>query len=254
MKRLVKLAVGFSALVLLLVLSTFYKDAESTPAMVIGLAVLIMMLLLSKVLYSGFRSFIEVYGRLLPNALTLANMCMGMASILLVLENPTSYLPAVFILLASFFDVFDGKLARKLNAVSSIGKELDSLCDLVTFGVAPMVLLWQTSLSTITSAGAFVVFIYVASGAYRLARYNVSASTSFFMGMPITFAGILSALWFMSPYSQMVVPTVLWVVFLSFAMVSKVRFKRIDDLKAVCKMKDAMAYRRYKKQQKKSSR
>lgn len=198
--------------------------------------------------------FVDVYGKIIPNTLTLANLCLGVAAILYIGSNGVSYWPAIFILIASLMDMLDGKLARKLDACSEIGKQLDSLCDLVTFGIAPMVLLWHSALYKWNAIGAMIVFVYIACGAYRLARYNVAKDTSFFMGMPITLGGILSTLWYVSPYYEMPIVTSLWVIMLSIAMISRVKFKRIDDFKVFNQLREEMIYRQYKRLAKKESR
>lgn len=190
----------------------------------------------------------------IPNCLTLINLCLGVAAIMFVTEESTSLWPPIFILIAALMDTCDGKLARSLNAQSDLGKELDSLCDLVTFGVAPAILLWHASLSGVSSKGAFFVLMYVAAGAYRLARYNVSSDCSVFMGMPITFAGILSALYYMTGYAKVVPVTMAFMAFLAYAMVSRVRFKRIDDYKVICGMKFNYTYYKYKRKAKKATR
>lgn len=195
----------------------------------------------------------ENLSKKLPNCLTMINLCLGVAAMMFVTESSASMWPPIFILIAALMDTMDGKLARSLNATSAMGKELDSLCDLVTFGVAPAIMLWHSALSPFASKGAIFVFMYVIAGAYRLARYNVSSDCSVFMGMPITFAGILSALYYMTGYSAYALPTMFLMGFLSIAMVSKVRFKRIDDFKVVCGMKFNYTYYKYKREAKKAT-
>ncbi|NLV17476.1 MAG: CDP-diacylglycerol--serine O-phosphatidyltransferase [Syntrophomonadaceae bacterium] len=129
----------------------------------------------------------------LPNMLTLFNLIFGVISLMYAFENEV-ILAAVFILLAGVMDVLDGKVARKLNVSSDFGKELDSLADLVSFGVAPAFLvfvLFRTS--PISQLQSFMIvasgLIFIMSGAYRLARFNVLNISEFFVGVPITMAG-----------------------------------------------------------------
>ncbi|MGX8795929.1 CDP-diacylglycerol--serine O-phosphatidyltransferase [Fusibacter sp. JL298sf-3] len=190
----------------------------------------------------------------IPNGLTLANLCLGVASIMLITENNGTAWPAVFILIASVLDTLDGKLARSLNAQSQLGKELDSLCDLVTFGVAPAVMLWHSALSSFDSRFAVVVLLYVASGAYRLARYNASEDCTVFSGMPITCGGILLALYYLTSYRYDALPTALLMGVLAVAMVSRVRFKRIDDFNMICRMRINWTYYKCKRMSKRASR
>lgn len=253
MKKSFKFAVALAALIILLVLSVINKQWNGFIGISIGLVIALVVGFVSHLLYSGGKSFVEAYGKWIPNTLTLGNLCLGMAAILLVAQDPNSIIPALFILLASILDAFDGKLARRWDAVSDIGKQLDSLSDLVTFGIAPMILLWNSTLSYLGIFGAFFVFFYAASGAYRLARYNVTKDCSSFMGMPITCAGILSALWYLSPYKALILPTAIWVVFLAVAMVSKVKFKRIGDYRMVKGMKNAADKHKCKKIARKSA-
>lgn len=195
----------------------------------------------------------ENWTKKLPNCLTMCNLCLGVAAIMFVTEDSASLWPPLFILIAALMDTCDGKLARSLNAQSDLGKELDSLCDLVTFGVAPAILLWHACLSAYGAKGAVFVFMYVIAGAYRLARYNVSCDCSSFTGMPITCAGILTALYYMTQYSNYALSTAFFMAFLSFAMVSRVRFKRIDDYKIVCGIRFNFTYYKYKRIAKKAT-
>ncbi len=251
MRKSLKFALGLFAITTLLILSVFNPKIDSGLGITLAVLLVFFSVLVFKMVSSGI---VEAYGKWIPNALTLGNLCLGVAAILYVSENPNSIWPAVFILIASVLDMFDGKLARQLNAVSAIGKELDSLSDLVTFGIAPMVLLWQSTLSEISAFGAIFVFFYAACGAYRLARYNVTTDCTYFMGMPITFAGILSVLWYMGPYTQWLLPTMAWIVFLGFAMVSKVRFKRLEDFKVFYELKHTLMYHKCKRMAKKATR
>lgn len=253
MKKSVKFGLGLAAMIILLIMSVIYEEWNGVMGIAIGVLIIIVGGFIGKLLYSGFRSFIEVYAKWIPNAITLSNLCLGMLAILWVSQEPKSIVPAIFILVAALLDTCDGKLARRWDAVSAIGKELDSLSDLVTFGIAPMVLLWQSTFSEFKVIGAIFVCFYAASGAFRLARYNVTANCTSFMGMPITCAGILTTLWYMSPYKELYIATAIWTLFLAVAMVSKVKFKRIDDFKMVKNMKCVAERRKCKRIAKKSA-
>jgi CDP-diacylglycerol--serine O-phosphatidyltransferase len=122
------------------------------------------------------------------NMITLMNLSMGCFSLLCILANE-SHLAAGFILLGALLDRIDGKVARKLDIVSEMGRELDSLADLVSFGVAPALLIWSLSLNKVYLYGSAITIIYVLSGAYRLARFNISKPTDYYIGVPITIAG-----------------------------------------------------------------
>jgi len=128
----------------------------------------------------------------LPNVLTLSNMSLGVIAILLSVSDKSSNLlvPAsLLVMIAALTDRFDGKVARMLNATSDLGKELDSLADLISFGLAPAVIAWKISFSHLGVPGYLITLIFPVAGAYRLARYNITTFDNFFRGMPITIAG-----------------------------------------------------------------
>lgn len=95
------------------------------------------------------------------------------------------------ICVAAVFDRFDGKVARKMNIESEMGKQLDSLCDLISFGLAPALLIFQSTLVEFGVAGSLATVIFIACGAIRLARFNVSEQNGYFVGLPITGAGCI---------------------------------------------------------------
>ena len=110
--------------------------------------------------------------QLLPNMVTLAGMCLGLTSIRYAVDE--RFATAVFlILLAAIMDGLDGLIARRLNATSSFGKELDSLSDFLCFGVAPGVLTYQFHLAPAGSIGWIFVLIFATATCLRLARFNV---------------------------------------------------------------------------------
>ncbi len=124
----------------------------------------------------------------IPNAVTLIHLAIGFVSILFSINGDFT-LASTLILVAVGFDYLDGKLARMFNAESKMGEMLDSLADLVSFGIAPGVLMFSFFKSWL--AGAAFVLLVVA-GTFRLARYNVNKSKiKGFQGMPITMNGII---------------------------------------------------------------
>ncbi|WP_031513928.1 CDP-diacylglycerol--serine O-phosphatidyltransferase [Desulfofalx alkaliphila] len=132
-------------------------------------------------------------GKNIPNAITAVNLAVGVVSLVLVLaENYTA--AAAMVLLATILDSMDGKVARHLQVSSDFGKELDSLADLVSFGVAPAILAYATVLVTLGIPGVVVAVTFVICGALRLARFNATDFTGRFVGVPITAAGGLLAL------------------------------------------------------------
>ncbi|WP_318616336.1 CDP-diacylglycerol--serine O-phosphatidyltransferase [Sporosarcina sp. YIM B06819] len=162
----------------------------------------------------------------LANAITLVNLSFGVLAIILVIKD-LAHMSLVFIFLAALFDRFDGMVARRFDAESLFGKELDSLCDLVSFGVAPALLIYEMALGTEIWAGIIVTVIYILAGAVRLARYNSTEFDGAFCGLPITAAGVLMTLsFFLIPYMQPLFFIILMVV-LSALMVSNIRITKV---------------------------
>lgn len=165
----------------------------------------------------------------IPNILTFGNLVFGLLSILMTFQ--TNYkLAAIFILLASLMDRYDGQVARLLQVSSELGKELDSLADLVSFGVAPSILIYN--LYDFISLGylGYVCFLVLPlAGAYRLARYNSSKFDNVYTGIPITLAGILLALFALATLnSSHNYPLVIIIIFiLSYLMISKFQLKKV---------------------------
>lgn len=130
----------------------------------------------------------------IPNMLTLANLVFGVCSIFSSMADDFFW-SAVCILLALAADGMDGRAARFLGVSSEIGKELDSLCDLVSFGVAPGILAYVFCLHSFPWIGRAVAIGFALCGALRLARFNVSTDIvhGYFMGLAIPAGGCLVA-------------------------------------------------------------
>ncbi|PWA12662.1 CDP-diacylglycerol--serine O-phosphatidyltransferase [Pueribacillus theae] len=162
----------------------------------------------------------------LANGITLLNLSFGIIAILIILKG-YSHMSLLFIFLAALFDRFDGMVARKYNAESDFGKELDSLCDLVSFGVAPALLIYQTTLFEMPRIGMMLTILYILCGAIRLARYNVKEFDGVFYGIPITVAGVamtLSSL--LVPYLPILFFAILTAL-LTVLMVSNIRVAKV---------------------------
>ncbi len=179
-------------------------------------------------------------GYLLPNLLTTGNLFSGLFAILAVFEGH-HLAAAIAILVALVFDMLDGKSARWMNSTSQFGVEYDSLADLVSFGVAPGLLIYSWGLSVQGMAGAAVMFAFVACGALRLARFNAgggNADSKYFTGLPIPAAA--SALATLVIFDHQVVrmgvgfkPVMILILTLTvaFLMVSTVKYRSFKDLK-----------------------
>lgn len=130
-------------------------------------------------------------GRVVPSVLTLLGLCSGITAIKFAIESEWSASVAA-ILCAMVFDMLDGRAARFLGADTRFGAQLDSLADLVSFGVAPGVLVYMWSLQRMGNAGWIAALIFCACSAIRLARFNVqsvrdegsSPHNPYFTGLP----------------------------------------------------------------------
>ncbi len=178
---------------------------------------------------------------LIPNILTTGNLFSGLASILFVFGGNFEA-AAIAILVAIVFDVLDGTTARLMKSTSDFGLQYDSLGDLVSFGVAPGLLVYVWALSTPKMLGAAVMFAFVACGALRLARHNVLAMShtegKAFTGLPIPgAAGVIATLVILDHYvislGENVKPilAIVLTLLLAFLMVSTVRYRSLKDLK-----------------------
>ena len=133
---------------------------------------------------------------ILPNLFTTGNLFCGFWAIISVFQEKFFY-AAVAILLASIFDVLDGKVARLSGATSKFGVQYDSLADLVSFGIAPALLAFSWALRPYGKFGWLAAFLFVVCGALRLARFNVQSSSGevkYFKGLPIPAAALMIAL------------------------------------------------------------
>ena len=180
----------------------------------------------------------------LPNLFTVSSIFCGVYSITLSAGEPTDdnfYRAAVAIFFGSFFDAFDGRVARLTRTQSDFGVELDSLADVISFGVAPAILVYKWALSGMGTAGVVISSIYAACGAIRLARFNVLAHSDtgtqrYFVGLPIPLAaGMLVALVIAlnslgSPAEAVGLwPIATLVLALSFLMVSTIRYRTFKE-------------------------
>ena len=177
---------------------------------------------------------------LIPNLFTTGNLFCGIFAILSVF-NATYMAAAIAVLVAMIFDVLDGKSARMTNSTSHFGLEYDSLSDVVSFGVAPGLLLYSWALSGQGTFGVAVMFAYVAMGAVRLARFNATVTMSdgkYFTGLAIpAAAGVIASMVIFDHYivraGAEVKPIAVLIVtlLLSFLMVSTIKYRSFKDLK-----------------------
>lgn len=133
---------------------------------------------------------------ILPSLFTAANLSIGFISIIYSIHN--EYTPAAWcIMLAILMDMVDGRIARWTKTTSSFGIEFDSLSDLISFGVAPAVMMYMLVLNTMHKPGIAISLFFVLAGALRLARFNTKAQggepSSEFVGLPIPAAAAVLA-------------------------------------------------------------
>ena len=133
---------------------------------------------------------------ILPNAITLIGVCIGLTSIKFAIDGKFA-IAIIAILFAGLMDALDGRIARLIKGTSKMGKELDSLGDVISFGVAPALIMYFWNLQYLDKLGWFVCLTYVVCVALRLARFNVNSEEetswrdNFFEGLPSPAGGII---------------------------------------------------------------
>ena len=133
---------------------------------------------------------------ILPNMLTLIGVCIGLTSIRFSFNGQFD-LAIIAIIIAALIDGLDGRIARLIKGTSKVGKELDSLTDMISFGVAPAFIMYFWTLSSLGRFGWLICLIYVICVALRLARFNINSNQepswrdNFFEGVPSPAGGIL---------------------------------------------------------------
>ena len=178
----------------------------------------------------------NIISKNIANVLTCLNLILGLISIIFSFQGNLMF-GTILIFSGLFVDFFDGFFARCLNANSEFGKQLDSLADLVTFGIAPSIIIYQLihykifneyilqNLNTDFSI-AYFAFIFPVFGAIRLAKFNLDTKQrENFIGLPIPAAGIFLAS--LSFYDEIILTThilLLCLFILSILLVSKINF------------------------------
>ena len=188
---------------------------------------------------------------LLPNLITMSSIFCGFYSISVsarATEDQHFYRAALLIVFAMFFDTLDGRVARMTKTQSSFGLQIDSLADVVSFGAAPAMLVYQWTLHQLGLAGLIGSFVFLACGAIRLARFNVLAMDTsgkptkpgkYIVGLPTPgAAGILVSIIVANHAASggFELPRYAWIMFgmtlfLSTLMVSTIRFRSFKDIK-----------------------
>jgi CDP-diacylglycerol--serine O-phosphatidyltransferase len=163
-----------------------------------------------------------------PNALTMGNLLFGFLAILVATQSAVPYEIAAWMLfVAAWFDVFDGGVARLLGVNSQFGKELDSLADVVTFVVAPAVLIYRFSFHLLGWTGVVFVAFYVCCAVGRLARYNSQSSHHIknqFTGMPVNIASVTACTTVYTLGESYVWPAALLLALTGWLMIGSIPF------------------------------
>ena len=180
---------------------------------------------------------------ILPNIFTLIGVCIGLSSIKFAFDGNFT-LSILAIIVAAIIDGLDGRIARLIQGTSKVGKELDSLTDIISFGVAPAFIMYFWKLNEIGRVGWLICLIYVICVALRLARFNVNSGQgplwkeNFFQGVPSPAGGVivlmpliysLSDIQFLNLNYDLIVPILF--VLVSILLISKLptySFKRIS--------------------------
>ncbi|KIL44483.1 CDP-diacylglycerol--serine O-phosphatidyltransferase [Jeotgalibacillus soli] len=160
------------------------------------------------------------------NMLTLSNLTLGGFATLFITSGQFN-LGALLIFIAASMDRLDGMAARRFGIESEFGKQLDSMSDMVSFGIAPALLIYHGILHDLGISGMLLAIFFIGCGAFRLARFNITESSSYFQGLPITAAGCLITL---SYFGQGFISfslhiTIMFV--LSLLMVSPIKVKKM---------------------------
>jgi CDP-diacylglycerol--serine O-phosphatidyltransferase len=167
----------------------------------------------------------------IPNLFTIGNLFLGVISIIMAF-NDQANTAALLVIIAMLLDGLDGRVARALNVQSEFGKELDSLSDVISFGVAPAFIMYQAAFQDVSPAMAWIVTaIFPICGALRLARFNViDGIPGYFIGLPIPAAGgVLATLALFHHelhFSLLLISTLA----LSFLMISNMKYPNFKKL------------------------
>lgn len=167
----------------------------------------------------------------IPNGITLANLYCGFLSIGLTIGDYYKS-AALLIFFGMILDGLDGRIARMLHVKSDIGEQLDSLADLVTFGIAPSILFSYTNRIDGNYFDFALAGLFLLCGAYRLARFNSESTedNSYFVGVPITAAGGILALTTLFYSHIPAAVNILIISILSYMMVSRIRVPSFKNL------------------------
>ncbi len=175
---------------------------------------------------------------ILPNLFTTASLFAGFYAIVQAMNGAFEY-AAVAIFIAMVMDGLDGRIARWTHTQSDFGAEFDSLSDMVSFGLAPALIMYQWALSGLGKLGWLVAFLFAAGAALRLARFNTQAGqvdSHFFRGLPSPAAAglVMGFMWVMHSYGlpgkEISIVALVFTVFAAATMVSTIRYQSFKHI------------------------
>lgn len=173
----------------------------------------------------------------LPAIVTYCNLFLGVLAIMFSIDSSLENLKlaSILLLIAALTDKLDGYVARKYNMTSEFGKQLDSLSDIISFGVAPIFISLSLGLKYLGLSAIITCLIYIGCGVFRLARFNIEEEDMIITGLPITLAGFSIALkhiiditFRIADISRVTLAyeNLVLILFLSFLMISKFKIKK----------------------------
>lgn len=177
------------------------------------------------------------FKHIIPSGITYINMFLGIGAMFISITGGMNNfkLASILIILAGITDKLDGYVARRLNVASDFGRELDSLCDIISFGISPTILWWSMNMGRLGIDKIISSIFFISAGVYRLARFNIMKEDKYIRGLPITLAGMAMAtkyildIIFRKNYINNYIinyENSLIMILLSFMMVSNFKVKR----------------------------
>ena len=158
----------------------------------------------------------------LPNAITLAALFAGFYAIVMAMNGRFEQ-SCIGVFCAAVLDSLDGRVARMTNSQSAFGEQMDSLCDMVSFGAAPAIIVYTWAFTGLGKLGWIPAFVYMSGAALRLARFNVNIGVvdkRFFQGLPSPAAAalVMGLIWVMDDAGLKSVPKIDWLVWTAFGV------------------------------------